>query len=136
MLISVDLPAPFSPTMPVIVPLPMASDTPPTACTLLNDLSIEETSIAFTSSSLAAAVELALGELGASARIVPGGRRRAGHIGDQLGVRVGVFDALLVAALEAADQRDVHAAHEAHLAGLRRERRRHADQEGALMLLE
>src|SRR5471032_1745517 len=48
MLISVDLPAPFSPTMPVIVPLSMASDTPRTACTLPNDLSIEESSIAFT----------------------------------------------------------------------------------------
>src|SRR5476651_1143279 len=48
MLISVDLPAPFSPTMPVIVPLSMASDTPRTACTLPNDLSIEESSIALT----------------------------------------------------------------------------------------
>ena len=38
MLIRVDLPAPFSPTMPVMAPLAMASDTPRTACTLPNDL--------------------------------------------------------------------------------------------------
>ena len=37
MLISVDLPAPFSPTMPVIAPFSMRSDTPRTACTLPND---------------------------------------------------------------------------------------------------
>ena len=40
MLISVDLPAPFSPTMPVIAPFSIASDTPRTACTLPNDLSM------------------------------------------------------------------------------------------------
>src|SRR5262245_7043581 len=48
MLISVDLPAPFSPTMPVIAALPMASETPRTACTLPNDLSIPASSIAGT----------------------------------------------------------------------------------------
>src|SRR5215469_11843160 len=48
MLISVDLPAPFSPTMPVIAPLSMASDTPRTACTLPKDLSIATSSIAGT----------------------------------------------------------------------------------------
>src|ERR1700757_793575 len=48
MLISVDLPAPFSPTMPVISALPMASDTPRTACTPPNDLSIATSSIAGT----------------------------------------------------------------------------------------
>src|ERR1041384_8638355 len=48
MLIRVDLPAPFSPTMPVIAPLSMASDTPRTACTLPNDLSISTSSIAGT----------------------------------------------------------------------------------------
>src|SRR5215203_4509757 len=46
MLISVDLPAPFSPTMPVMAPLAMASDTPRTACTLPNDLWMPESSIA------------------------------------------------------------------------------------------
>src|SRR5258708_38970401 len=46
MLIRVDLPAPFSPTMPVMAPLSMASDTPRTACTLPNDLSIARSSIA------------------------------------------------------------------------------------------
>src|SRR5262249_18149576 len=53
MLISVDLPAPFSPTMPVIAPLSMASDTPRTACTLPNDLSIATSSIAGTPASCA-----------------------------------------------------------------------------------
>src|SRR5690349_1716362 len=48
MLISVDLPAPFSPTIPVICALPMASETPRTACTLPNDLSIATSSIAGT----------------------------------------------------------------------------------------
>src|SRR5205807_6688865 len=51
MLIRVDLPAPFSPTMPVIAALPMASDTPRTACTLPNDLSIATSSIAGTPAS-------------------------------------------------------------------------------------
>ena len=46
MLISVDLPAPFSPTMPVMAPLAMASDTPRTACTLPNDFWMPESSIA------------------------------------------------------------------------------------------
>src|SRR3546814_4243996 len=44
--------------------------------------------------------------------------------------------ALLIAAGELADQRDVHAADEADLAGLRLHGGDHADQEGALMLLE
>ncbi len=79
-----------------------------------------------------AAIELALGELGAAARIVPGGGRGAGHVGDQLGLGIGVLDALLEAALEAADQRDVHAADEADLAALGRQRGQHADQEGSL----
>src|SRR5215216_1854087 len=46
MLIKVDLPAPFSPTMPVIAPLAMLSDTPRTACTLPNDFWMPESSIA------------------------------------------------------------------------------------------
>src|SRR5215471_13891099 len=48
MLISVDLPAPFSPMMPVMAPFSIASDTPRTACTLPNDLSIATSSIAGT----------------------------------------------------------------------------------------
>src|SRR5262245_48352078 len=48
MLIKVDLPAPFSPTMPVIAPLAMASDTPRTACTLPNDFWMPESSMALT----------------------------------------------------------------------------------------
>src|ERR1041384_5038440 len=46
MLIKVDLPAPFSPTMPVMAPLAMASDTPRTAWTLPNDFWMPESSIA------------------------------------------------------------------------------------------
>src|SRR5262245_28779840 len=48
MLIKVDLPAPFSPTMPVSAHVLIASDTPRTACTLANDLSIARSSIAGT----------------------------------------------------------------------------------------
>src|SRR5215471_11359659 len=46
MLIRVDLPAPFSPTMPVMAPLPMLSDTPRTAWTLPKDLWIPRSSMA------------------------------------------------------------------------------------------
>src|SRR5258708_36372682 len=46
MLIRVDWPAPFSPTMPVIAPLRIASDTPRTACTAQNDLWMPESSVA------------------------------------------------------------------------------------------
>src|ERR1700741_2520097 len=48
MLINVDLPAPFSPPIPVMAPLSMASDTPRTACMLPNALSIATSSIAGT----------------------------------------------------------------------------------------
>src|SRR3546814_2304183 len=57
-----------------------------------------------------AAVELALGELGATRRIVPRGRRGAGHVLHHLDVAADVLGALLIAAGELADQRDVHAA--------------------------
>src|SRR5258706_15862947 len=46
MLIRVDLPAPFSPMMPVIEPAGMLSDTPRLACTVPNALSIPRSSIA------------------------------------------------------------------------------------------
>src|SRR3954454_4818385 len=46
MLISVDLPAPFSPMIPVIDPRATASDTPLLACTGPNDLSIDRSSMA------------------------------------------------------------------------------------------
>src|SRR3546814_9331698 len=62
-------------------------------------------------------------------RVVPGGRRGAGHVLEHLGVGAGVLHALHVAAGEAADQRDVHAADEADLAGLRRHRRQHRSEE-------
>src|SRR5581483_10132648 len=55
---------------------------------------------------------------------------------DQLGLRVCVLDALLEAARELANERDVHATDEADLAALRRHRGEKADQERALMLLE
>src|SRR5581483_2492115 len=47
-----------------------------------------------------AAVELGLGELAAAARIVPSGRRRAGHVLDHLDLRIDVLGALLIAAFE------------------------------------
>ena len=83
-----------------------------------------------------AAVDLALGEFAALHRIVPGRARGAGHVLEHLGVLLGVFHALDVAAGELADERDVHAAHEADLAGLGSLGRQQTDQERALMLLE
>ena len=83
-----------------------------------------------------ALAELADRELAAARRVVPGRGRGAGVVHDHLGIRVHVLDALLVAEGEVADQRDVHAADEADLAGLGGQRRRHADQEAALVLLE
>src|SRR3546814_19667702 len=82
-----------------------------------------------------AAVELALGELGATRRIVPRGRRGAGHVLHHLDVAADVLGALLIAAGELADQRDVHAADEDALAGLRLHGGEHADMAGAPMLL-
>ena len=81
-------------------------------------------------------VELADRELAAARRVVPGCRRGAGIVGEDGGTAAGVLHALLVAELEVADQRDVHAADEADLAGLARHDRGHADEEAALMLLE
>ena len=49
---------------------------------------------------------------------------------------VGEFYALLEAALEPADERDVHAAHEADLAAFGGQRRQHTHQERAFLLLE
>ena len=51
-------------------------------------------------------------------------------------LRIDRLDALHIAAGEFADQRDVHAADEADLLGLRRHRGEHADEVGALLLLE
>src|SRR3546814_19010875 len=66
-----------------------------------------------------AAVELALGELGATRRIVPRGRRGAGHVLHHLDVAADVLGALPIAQGELADPRDVHAPHEHDLDGLR-----------------
>ena len=84
-----------------------------------------------------AAVDLRLGEFAALDRIVPGRGRRAGHVGEHFVLAVGsVFDALRISALEFRDQRDVHAADEADLAGLGCLRRDDADDERAFLLLE
>src|SRR3954471_5058856 len=53
-----------------------------------------------------AAVHLALGQFVAAGRVAPCGRRGAGHVLEDLGLRIGVLDALLVAGREVADQRD------------------------------
>src|SRR5258705_5589932 len=83
-----------------------------------------------------APIELAPRELAPARRVVPGGRRRAGHVLEDFDLRVDVLRAFFVAEREAADQRDVHAADEADLAGLRCHRCGHADQERSLVLLE
>src|SRR3546814_12986931 len=63
-----------------------------------------------------AAVELALGELGATRRIVPGGRRRACPVLHHLDVAADVLGALLKAAGQLAVPQAVHAAVKAALA--------------------
>ena len=83
-----------------------------------------------------AAIELRFGELAALHRIVPGGAGRAGHVLEHLGVRLHRLDAADIAAGELADERNVHAADEADLAGLRRQRGEHADEVAALLFLE
>ena len=59
-----------------------------------------------------------------------------GHVLKDVDVRIDVFRAFHVAQRELADERDVHPTDEADLAGLRRHGGRHADKEGALVLLE
>ena len=85
---------------------------------------------------IGATIELAARQLAAAARVVPGGRRRAGHVLVHLHIRVGIVHALLIAAGELADQRDVHAADKTDLSGLRGHGCQDAHQERALMLLE
>src|SRR4051812_16694876 len=85
-----------------------------------------------------AAVELALGSGLALARVVEAGEvRRLGEVGRlDLDVRVGRLGAGVEAGLELVDQRRVDATDEADRAGLRLERGRGADEEGALLLGE
>src|SRR5262245_61513817 len=83
-----------------------------------------------------AAVELAPRQLAAAGGVAPGGGRGPGHVLVDLDRLVDVVRALLVSERELPDQRDVHAADEADLPGLGRHRRRHPDQERALVLLE
>mmetsp|Transcript_26286 Transcript_26286/g.62295 ORF Transcript_26286/g.62295 Transcript_26286/m.62295 type:complete len:225 (+) Transcript_26286:421-1095(+) len=80
--------------------------------------------------------ELGLGQFTAAGRVIPGGRGGARHVREHLDLGVGRLGALLVAALEFADQRNVHAADEADLVGLGGQRGHRADQIAALMLLE
>src|SRR5918997_1696078 len=68
-------------------------------------------------------------------RLLDGGAHLR-HVLEHLGLAVAGLDTLDVAAGEAADQRDVHAADEADLVGLGGERGEKADQVGALVLLE
>src|SRR5258706_3389419 len=55
-----------------------------------------------------AAIELALRQLAATAGIVPGRRRRARHGRLYVGLRIGIFGALLITAGKFADQRNIH----------------------------
>ena len=80
--------------------------------------------------------ELGLGEFRTLGRVGEGGRGGAGHVLVDVDLRIDVLGALLIAALELADQRDVHAAHEADLAGLGGDGCQGTHQEGTFMLLE
>ena len=80
--------------------------------------------------------ELGLGQLGTFGRVSKRGRGRARHVLEHFDLRIDVLGALLVAALELADQRDVHAAHETDLAGFGGDGSQCAHQEGTFMLLE
>ena len=80
--------------------------------------------------------KLGLGQFTTTRRVVPGRARGAGHVAEDFGLGINKFGALLVAALELADQRNVHATDKAHLAGLAGHGCQGADQEAALMLLE
>ena len=79
---------------------------------------------------------LALGDFATLYRIVPGGTGVAGHVLEDDGVGTCRLYTLHIAAGEFVDQRNVHAAHEADLAGLRRHAGHHADEIGAFLLLE
>ena len=82
------------------------------------------------------AVDLRLGELAAFDRVVPGGGRGAGHVGDDFVAALRILDALGIAAFEGRDQRNIHAADETDLAGLGRLSRDHAHQERAFLRFE
>ena len=82
------------------------------------------------------AAELAFRELGALRRIAPRGGRGARHVLENLRCRIDEMHALDVTERELADERDVHAADEADLAGLRHHRRGHAAKERRLLLAE
>ena len=79
---------------------------------------------------------LALGDLAALDGVVPGGTGVTGHVLEDHGVGLRGLDALGIAAAELADQRNVHAADEADLAGLRRHAGEKPRKVGALVLLE
>src|SRR2546422_1170377 len=83
-----------------------------------------------------APIELAPGQLATTRRIVPGRRCRSRHVLEDLDLRVDVLRPFFIAEGESPDQRDVHAADEADLAGLRGQRGGHAHEERPLVLLE
>ncbi len=83
-----------------------------------------------------ALLDLRAGELAAANGVVPGRACGARHVDDHLGVRRDGLYALGVAAGEAADERDVHAADEADRVTLGGHGREHADEVGAFVFLE
>ena len=80
--------------------------------------------------------KLGLGQLTATGWIAPSGAGSAGHVGENLCLGVGVFSALLVTALELANQRNIHAPDKTDFAGFAGHCSHGAYQKAAFMLLE
>ena len=82
------------------------------------------------------ATDLALGEFAALGGIIPSGGRGAGHVLENLGLRIHELRAVGVALGKLTNQRNIHAADETHLARLRSERGGHAAEKGRFLFAE
>ena len=82
------------------------------------------------------ATDLALGEFAAFRGIIPRGGRGAGHVLENLGLRIHELRAVGVALGKLTNQRNIHAADETHLARLRSERGGHATEKGRFLFAE
>ena len=85
---------------------------------------------------ISALADLGFGQLGAFYRVIPSGRCRAGHVGNNRRVRLGCQYTLGIATGEFTDQRDVHAADKADSVGFRCHRSHHANQIRTLVFVE